>query len=1192
MLCPKCSTNIDEGSAVCANCGASLLNSPEPLPTEGKPTASSDEPTVLSDEMETIASAAPDATPGTPSPSQMIAGRYEILRELGQGGFAVVYQARDTRLGRIVAIKRLLAERLQGQEGAEAIQRFLRESVAIARLNHRNIVHVFDTDHDELGHYIVLECIDGGSLHEYLREKGKLPVPEAVKLLEGVARGLSYAHRRKLIHRDIKPGNIMLSRDDGEIVPRIVDFGLARIGTESTLSMSGYGMGTPSYMPPEQRADAKSVDQTADIYALGKMLYELVTGDRPDNVHPARIPPPPALSHIIFKCVETRPEDRYSSVDALLSELAPLLTAEGTAQLGTPVAPGTSPHACPACGRPHAREALFCEHCGAGLTEECPECGRQNPMAAQFCANCGTDVKQFAELQQLLQTCRELIDEKRWDQALAQLATLPAALNLGGESGQELQQQLQDVREQVVAAVERKRLLRIQIEERVESQDYSDALRLAQECQELDPHSQETASRLQTLIEPNRAHIFLDTYAEFCQLLAARRLNEARTRASELRELASGLSDTDQFVFELEDDDGQTTKQSVSELLEAMHKYEADISACEREADAIIDRAEKLARADRWEQALDLLRQADEIYPDRERAKALSQHVQSNIQTENDGVEWLKTQAAAARAQLDDRRLQDCAATIEAARAKCDELRPREKSEAMDAWREACGELDDLEECLQARERRLAELLQTAGERFGKHDYEGCMQACVTARALTVEDTVATQLLAETEAVLADIKHLLQTAQGNIASRQWSAAKAACRNVLEQQAGNAAAEQLLARIGLEERAFRTRRVRLCAATALAAIFTVALAYGGVVFRRAMQKKTFEAARQAGRTSEAARVAMQIAHRYEPAQRFLDTCLVKGRPWRVPELDLPMVWVPPGKSVLGSTNEQRQWTVSQEGQCGEWINDEGAEPRQVQLLNGFWLGQTEVTVAQWRQFADQTSYKTEAEKRGEAWGFDWQKRTWTWVKGVSWRDPGYGFKLQDRHPVACVTWNDAGAFLEWLTNRERQQERLTTEYEYRLPTEWEWEYACRAGRDNTKFWWGDTLQDGQGRLNASSDDSLGHACPTGRWSGRVPWSDGFAWASPADNYGDAGRNAFGLADMLGNVAEWCYDHYDPKQAHETAWGGDSPLRVVRGGSFDSCPGFMRCAARNRFAPTRADAHQGFRACLGPAIAVEQ
>jgi len=149
----------------------------------------------------------------------------------------------------------------------------------------------------------------------------------------------------------------------------------------------------------------------------------------------------------------------------------------------------------------------------------------------------------------------------------------------------------------------------------------------------------------------------------------------------------------------------------------------------------------------------------------------------------------------------------------------------------------------------------------------------------------------------------------------------------------------------------------------------------------------------------------------------------------------------------------------------------------------------------------------------------------------------------------------------------------------------LPTDAEWEYACRGGRESTIFWWGNDLEDGEGRLNINGNDRL-----PGRQKGwsraEVPWSDGFAFLSPVDHYGQKGRNGFGLADMLGNVWEICLDHWDPKGAHEDVCLDDTPRRVCRGVSFLAIPGFSRCAVRLGLrGHNYSDSRDGFRLCLG-------
>jgi formylglycine-generating enzyme len=178
-------------------------------------------------------------------------------------------------------------------------------------------------------------------------------------------------------------------------------------------------------------------------------------------------------------------------------------------------------------------------------------------------------------------------------------------------------------------------------------------------------------------------------------------------------------------------------------------------------------------------------------------------------------------------------------------------------------------------------------------------------------------------------------------------------------------------------------------------------------------------------------------------------------------------------------------------------------------------------------------------------------------------------------------VTCISWNDAREFCQWLSGPlagTRVEHQVC-----RLPTEAEWEYACRGGREGTRFWWGDSPSDGQNRLNLASTDALGRT--ERRWTSRVSWRDGYGLVAPVDSYGAKGRNGFGLADMLGNVAEWCLDGWDEKGAHEEYYRGNTSRRVVRGGSFNATPGSVRCAYRVGNFPSNPDAMNGFRVAVG-------
>lgn len=326
--------------------------------------------------------------------------------------------------------------------------------------------------------------------------------------------------------------------------------------------------------------------------------------------------------------------------------------------------------------------------------------------------------------------------------------------------------------------------------------------------------------------------------------------------------------------------------------------------------------------------------------------------------------------------------------------------------------------------------------------------------------------------------------------------------------------------------------------------------------------------------------------------FEAAGGLLGLCLLggchagdrpgKGGPWAVPELGMVMNWVPAGRGWIGSTPEERAWAEGPEGMAPRsFFGDEGLNPRQVIFKKGFWLGRTEVTVGQWRWFVEETGYRTEAEKRGESWCYDAATRRFGYMKGLDWQNAGFPFPLRENHPVTHVTWNDAALFCVWLTAREQVAGRLPRGYEYRLPGEAEWEYACRGHGDRTFFWWGSEWTDGQGRMNGAGQD----ADESGTWDLAYPWEDGYKFIAPVDSFGLRGRNTLGLADMLGNVWEWCLDGYDPQGGHAGHWTGRVNRRVLKGGAFDDRPGYLRCAVRAAPSPDDPNFARGFRVCLG-------
>jgi serine/threonine protein kinase len=210
-------------------------------------------------------------TPGT-----MIAGRYRVERRLGVGGMSTVQLAFDQRLERYVAIK-LLAEHLA--DDATFVSRFRREALAAARLVHPNIVQVFDfgLDQETHQHFIVMEHVSGQSCAELLRDRGHLDVDQAVEIIVQACRGLDYAHRNGVVHRDVKPGNLLVSDND---VVKLADFGIARATDQSSITQVGSVLGTAAYLAPEQ-ARGEEAGPRADLYSLGVVAYQLLSGRLP-----------------------------------------------------------------------------------------------------------------------------------------------------------------------------------------------------------------------------------------------------------------------------------------------------------------------------------------------------------------------------------------------------------------------------------------------------------------------------------------------------------------------------------------------------------------------------------------------------------------------------------------------------------------------------------------------------------------------------------------------------------------------------------------------------------------------------------------------------------------------------------------------------------------------------------------------
>jgi serine/threonine-protein kinase len=281
-----------------------------------------------------------------PQPGDLIADRYELEELVGSGGMSDVFRARDNQLDRRVAIK-ILHERYAGDP--EYLARFRTEARSVARLSHPNIVTVIDRGDDDGRQFIVFEHVDGENLKELVRRSGRLPVRRAIELALQVADGLAFAHQEGLVHRDVKPQNVLLSRE-GEV--KVTDFGIARsLEVEHGVTQTGTVLGTGEYLAPEQ-ASGKPISPATDVYSLGVVLWEMLAGEVPfsgenfvavalrhvnepvPSLREIRPDVSPRLAAAVERALAKDPAHRFPSMAALAKELRACLAEEEA-----PVAP-------------------------------------------------------------------------------------------------------------------------------------------------------------------------------------------------------------------------------------------------------------------------------------------------------------------------------------------------------------------------------------------------------------------------------------------------------------------------------------------------------------------------------------------------------------------------------------------------------------------------------------------------------------------------------------------------------------------------------------------------------------------------------------------------------------------------------------------------------------------------------------
>lgn len=365
---------------------------------------------------------------------------YAICGKIGDGGMGVVYLARDRRLGRYVAIKRLNEKALSDPV---LRQRFLHEARAVAALNHAYIVHIYALGEDALGPYIVMEYVagpmpqtevvqptmpDGGippprglTLEQYIAQDGPMTADEAVTMILKIARTMVYAHSCGVIHRDLKPANILL---DPSYEPKLVDFGLARLVANADspkvedLTVPGEKLVSLGYSAPELEQDASTSDVRADIYSLGATLYFLLTGRNPRYYREQDVPT--FLREVMRRSLETEREQRYRSAQDFVRALSE------AASHGKTVAPTIKmTWHCKWCDAVNPVTTKYCAECGWDGSERCLECGAETFVGQQYCPSCGADRRMYEHVASII----ALIDQAWEERHFERIATIAGRLH-------------------------------------------------------------------------------------------------------------------------------------------------------------------------------------------------------------------------------------------------------------------------------------------------------------------------------------------------------------------------------------------------------------------------------------------------------------------------------------------------------------------------------------------------------------------------------------------------------------------------------------------------------------------------------------------------------------------------------------------------------------------------------------------
>lgn len=492
-----------------------------------------------SDNVTTIASA-----PHVPPSAGWI-----IRREIARGGMGIVYLAFDPALNRFLAVKRLVVE---GTLRNAMRARFLREARAMAALNHIYICRIYAVGEDAAGPFIAMEYVSGPdpapsrdepappySLETLLDRNGAMDQEQTLKLIGKIAAAVGYAHRRGVIHRDLKPANVLF---DEHAEPRVVDFGLAALlhSTDARLTMTGDKLLSLGYGAPEQEQDAARVDQRADVYALGGLVYFCLTGENPRFYRDHRVPA--VFREPLLQALEQNRDQRWPSIESFMNALSSAVANDN--------APPTTTRdgwVCKWCQTMNALAERYCAKCRWDGLSLCPHCDEPTRFGIRHCPACGADIRAFEDADGLLDLLRDLRHQKQFERLLER-ARRADGLRARGAISENTYRQIDELRQSAAWALQRKDALRMDIAAESASENFERVRELLNEYDVIDNGDTygDLRARLPEMIAGR--HV-----AKLHQRLQTARTFMAQKKLDSCRAMMAALRDQQQWVESMAD---------------------------------------------------------------------------------------------------------------------------------------------------------------------------------------------------------------------------------------------------------------------------------------------------------------------------------------------------------------------------------------------------------------------------------------------------------------------------------------------------------------------------------------------------------------------------------------------------------------------------------------------------------------